>query len=61
MGGSERRNGCDQAHDGLRRNQILAASLPVLVNHRSPAHCCAAVSGLTGLDRVNAYPPKPKM
>ncbi len=55
-GGPQRRNGGDQAHDGLRRNQVLAACLPILASHRPPADFERGVSGFTGLDRVNAYP-----
>jgi hypothetical protein len=36
-GGAERRNGDDHANDSLRGNQDLAASLPILVSHQSPA------------------------
>ena len=50
----------DQAHDGLRRNRILAACLPILASHQSPADFSAGVSGFTGLDRVNAVPLQPK-
>ncbi len=44
-----------------RKNQILAACLPILVSHQSPAEFSSGVSGGPGLDRVNAYPHPPKM
>jgi hypothetical protein len=44
----------DQASDRPRRNRILAASLPRLANHQSPANSSTGVSGFTGWDRVNA-------
>ena len=60
-GGLQRRSGGDQAHDGPRRNRILAACLPILASHQSPAHFWAGVSDFPGLDRVNAYPHKRKL
>src|ERR1700692_832981 len=60
-GGLKRHSAGDQASDGLRRNQILADCLPILASHQSPADFRGGVSGLTGLDQVNAYPCNPKM
>ena len=51
---SVRHNDDEQAHDGPCRNQILAACLPILASHQSPADFRAGVSGFAGLDRVNA-------
>ncbi len=55
--GAERHKGADQAYDGLRGNHNLATCLPILGSHQSLADFCGGVSGFTGLDRVNAYPP----
>ena len=54
--GSAWHNDSGQAQKGLRRTQILAACLPILASHQSPADFNLGVSFFTGLDRVNAYP-----
>ena len=41
--GAKRRNAGGQAHDSLRKNQIHAACLPVLVSHQSPADLAGSV------------------
>src|SRR6185437_14740539 len=55
-GGITGRGDRDQAQKGPRKNRILAACLPILASHQSPADFSGRVSGSTGLDQVNTYP-----
>jgi hypothetical protein len=45
----------DSARKGLRKNRNSAACPPILASHHSPADFSGQLSGLTRLDRVNAY------
>ena len=55
-GGTERRNDGEPGNHDPCGNHDLAACLPILASHQSPADFSGGVSGFTGLDRVNAYP-----
>ena len=58
--GRERASAGDKAHDGRSRNQVLAACLPILASHQSPAHFQRRSVWLDGFGSGKRVPLQPQ-